>query len=95
MPKVQSIRTADAPDGDVCANWAYRTWMRKEQNYKCTMLRDESVHISASEAQSSGLGCSGGTIQHYRCALFDESLAYELGIGPKKCVSCKTGGGNE
>jgi hypothetical protein len=81
-------RTADVPQGPLCVNWAYRFGMPIEQNFRCSELRDESMDISASVAQSAGLGLSGGRIHAFRCALFDASLAYDFGIGVTKCREC-------
>ena len=88
MAKVIATREVDAPEGPVCANWGYRTWMPSEQNFRCDALRDETVHISASDASASGLGHSAGNITRMWCSLFDADLSYEYGVGPFKCRQC-------
>jgi hypothetical protein len=88
MTKVTNTSTVEVPDGPVCVNWGYRTFMPKELEFHCPAFRDESQHLSASDAMASGLGYSGGTIRAYRCRLFDVGLDYEFGVGPKKCNAC-------
>jgi hypothetical protein len=50
--------------------------MPPEQNFRCIHFRDETQHFIQQ------------SISHFRCALFDASLAYEFGKGAEKCREC-------
>jgi hypothetical protein len=91
---VTITRSARVPsDPARCVNWAYRTNMPKDQNFRCEQLRDETVHLSDRDAQSSGLGVSGGSILSFSCALFNVGLRHQYGHGVLKCAECKQASG--
>jgi len=84
MSEIEIHRKASVPDGNYCVD--YSTDIRMKE---CEQLRS---HVSAIGWEA-GLG-SPGSITHYRCALFDESLStcYPregfYGLTVKKCEEC-------
>lgn len=90
MTKITRTVSADVPsDPERCVNWAFLNGMPPEQNFRCAQLQDASINISDRDAQSSGLGVSGGTISSFVCKLFDRSLRHKFGDGVFKCDECK------
>lgn len=74
------------PDGPKCYSWADDDggW----QKVKCKYYSQSIDRISDREAQSCGLGYSGGIIDHHTCTLFRTGLASEIGVGVFKCNEC-------
>lgn len=75
------------PDGKKCYSWSQDDggW----QKIKCQFYYNNQSYISAKEAQASGLGFSGGTIDNHTCSLFRQGLKSEIGVGVFKCDECK------
>lgn len=86
MVEITLTKTATVPDGPVCENWAYRTYMPAEQQFRCDHLRRDSSTVSDRDMGGAGSGTS--TLYWSRCALFDASLSEERGVGPAKCAAC-------
>lgn len=84
--KISVTIEAEIPEGPVCANWAYRTTMPPELNYRCEKLRDDSITVTDIDMRGHGSGSS--RVDGYRCAMFDKSLRHENGVGVFKCAQC-------
>jgi len=84
--KIYMTRVTEVPDGPVCVNWAYRTFMPAEQNFRCEHFRRDSQQVNDLDMG----GSSDRTSNYYssRCALFDAELRDENGVGPHKCADC-------
>lgn len=82
VPEKQYI----VPDGEKCYSVSKEDGGWEKIN--CQYMSRKTDHISAREAQASGLGYSGGSIDHYFCSIFRVGLSMEIGYGVKKCDAC-------
>ncbi len=84
--EIAITKSAEVPDGPVCENWAYRTFMPPEQKYRCEHLRRDCQTFTDRD-----MGGSTDRVNYMyssRCALFDRGLRDEPGVGPHKCAEC-------
>lgn len=86
MVRIAIVRHEDVPEGPVCVNWAYRTTMPNEQNFRCDHYRRDSQTFT--DRDMGGVTDRINYMYSSRCALFDEQLRDETGVGSHKCAQC-------
>ncbi len=84
--KITHTIEAEVPEGPVCVNWAYRTFMPKELNFSCAHYRRDSQTFT--DRDMGGATDRVNYSYSSRCALFDTGLSDEDGVGPRKCAKC-------
>lgn len=83
---MRRVIDSEVPEGPVCVNWAYRTFMPPELNFRCVHYRRDSD--AGSGRDMGGLSDLASYLYSPRCALFDTQLSEENGVGPHKCREC-------
>lgn len=86
MADISVTLVASVPDGPVCENWGYRTFMPKEQHFRCEHLRRDCQTFT--DRDMGGHTDRMNYMHSSRCALFDRGLRDETGVGPHKCSEC-------